>query len=116
MDIFLRYLGVIVVGGLLCVIAQILIDKTKLTSARILVIYVVAGVVLSAIGVRRCRLQALDMLCLKELLRPQRSWASEEFSPAGWGMWLPVLLWQLCSASLLPWYQNRRQKNLNFIK
>ena len=51
MDIFLRYLGVIVVGGLLCVIAQILIDKTKLTSARILVIYVVAGVVLSAIGV-----------------------------------------------------------------
>lgn len=51
MDIFLRYLGVIVVGGLLCAIAQLLIDKTKLTSARILVIYVVAGVVLSAIGV-----------------------------------------------------------------
>lgn len=51
MDIFLRYLGVIIVGGLLCVIAQILIDKTKLTSARILVIYVVAGVILSAIGV-----------------------------------------------------------------
>ena len=51
MDIFLRYLGAFVVGGLICLIAQILIDKTKLTSARILVIYVVAGVFLSAIGV-----------------------------------------------------------------
>ena len=39
-----------VVGGALCVIAQILIDKTKLTPARILVGYVVAGVILSAIG------------------------------------------------------------------
>lgn len=40
-----------VIGGLLCVIAQILIDRTKLTPARILVCYVVAGVVLGAIGV-----------------------------------------------------------------
>lgn len=40
-----------VVGGLLCVIAQILIDRTKLTPARILVSYVVAGVILGAIGV-----------------------------------------------------------------
>lgn len=39
-----------VIGGLLCVIAQILIDKTKLTPARILVTYVVSGVVLTAIG------------------------------------------------------------------
>lgn len=39
-----------IVGGLLCVIAQILIDKTKLTPARILVIYVVSGVVLTALG------------------------------------------------------------------
>ncbi len=39
------------VGGVLCVIAQILIDKTNLTPARILVSYVVAGVVLSAIGI-----------------------------------------------------------------
>ena len=37
-------------GGLLCVVAQILIDKTKLTPARILVAYVVAGVILTAIG------------------------------------------------------------------
>lgn len=39
-----------VIGGALCVIAQILIDKTKLTPARILVIYVVAGVILGAVG------------------------------------------------------------------
>ncbi len=40
-----------IVGGLFCVIGQILIDKTKLTPARILTGYVVAGVILSAIGV-----------------------------------------------------------------
>lgn len=46
----LPFLRAFLVGGLLCVIAQILIDKTKLTPARILVIYVVAGVVLGAVG------------------------------------------------------------------
>ncbi len=40
----------IIFGGLLCVIAQILIDKTKLTPARILVLYVVVGVILGAVG------------------------------------------------------------------
>ena len=45
------YLRAFIVGGLLCAIAQILIDKTKLTPARILVGYVIAGVVLSATGV-----------------------------------------------------------------
>lgn len=39
------------VGGAFCVVAQILIDKTKLTPARILVAYVVAGVILGMIGV-----------------------------------------------------------------
>lgn len=39
------------VGGAFCVVAQILIDKTKLTPARILVCYVCAGVFLGAIGV-----------------------------------------------------------------
>ena len=38
-------------GGAVCVIAQILIDKTKLTPARILVLYVVSGVVLGAVGI-----------------------------------------------------------------
>ena len=44
------YLKAFLVGGFLCVIGQILIDKTKLTPARILTAYVVAGVVLSAVG------------------------------------------------------------------
>ena len=44
------YIWAFVVGGLLCVVAQVLIDKTKLTPARILVIYVMAGVLLTGIG------------------------------------------------------------------
>ena len=43
-------LRAIIFGGFLCVIAQILIDKTKLTPARILVLYVVLGVFLGAVG------------------------------------------------------------------
>ncbi len=50
LDALLPYLRAFLVGGILCVIAQILIDKTKLTPARILVIYVVAGVILDAVG------------------------------------------------------------------
>lgn len=45
------YLKAFLVGGLLCLIGQILIDKTKLTPARILVSYVVIGVLLGAVGV-----------------------------------------------------------------
>ena len=45
------YLKAFLVGGLLCLIGQILIDKTKLTPARILVSYVVIGVFLGAIGI-----------------------------------------------------------------
>ena len=44
------YLKAFIVGGIFCVIGQYLIDKTKLTPARILVSYVVAGVFLSAVG------------------------------------------------------------------
>ena len=51
MDIFFQYLKAFLVGGALCLIGQILIDKTKLTPARILTSYVVAGVILGAIGV-----------------------------------------------------------------
>ncbi len=50
MSDFRTYIWAFVIGGLLCVIAQILIDRTKLTPARILVIYVVAGVILGAVG------------------------------------------------------------------
>jgi len=46
----MEYIKAFILGGLLCVIGQILIDKTKLTPARILVLYVVAGVVLGAVG------------------------------------------------------------------
>ena len=45
------YLKAFLFGGLLCAIGQILIDKTKLTPARILVIYVLAGIVLGAVGI-----------------------------------------------------------------
>ena len=45
------YLKAFIVGGILCLLGQILIDKTKLTPARILVSYVVAGVILQAVGV-----------------------------------------------------------------
>lgn len=44
------YVKAFVIGGILCVIGQVLIDKTKLTPARILVSYVVAGVILGAVG------------------------------------------------------------------
>ncbi|MBE6670420.1 MAG: stage V sporulation protein AE [Ruminococcaceae bacterium] len=47
----MKYFWAFVVGGSLCAIAQILIDKTKLTPARILTGYVVAGVILGALGV-----------------------------------------------------------------
>ncbi len=50
-DLLLPYFRAFLVGGALCVIAQILVDKTKLTPARILVIYVVAGVILGGLGI-----------------------------------------------------------------
>ena len=46
----MEYLKAFIVGGLICVIGQILIDKTKLTPARILVGFVVFGVIISALG------------------------------------------------------------------
>ena len=46
----MSYINAFLVGGALCLIAQVLIDKTKLTPARILVSYVVLGVFLGAIG------------------------------------------------------------------
>ena len=46
----MMYLKAFLVGGLLCLIGQILIDKTKLTPARILVSFVVAGVILTGVG------------------------------------------------------------------
>ena len=51
MDSFFEYLKAFAVGGVLCIIGQLLIDYTKLTPARILTSYVVAGVILGALGV-----------------------------------------------------------------
>ena len=51
MDLFLNCLYAFLVGGFICLIGQILIDYTKLTPARILVAFVVSGVILTAIGV-----------------------------------------------------------------
>ena len=48
---WMQLLRCFVVGGLICIVGQILIDKTKLTSARILVLFVTTGVILGAIGV-----------------------------------------------------------------
>lgn len=47
------YLKAFLCGGVLCAVGQILIDKTKLTPARILTGYVVAGVLLTALGIYR---------------------------------------------------------------
>ncbi len=47
----MKYVYVFAVGGLLCAIAQLLIDKTNFSPARIMVSYVVAGVILTALGI-----------------------------------------------------------------
>lgn len=51
MDIFYEYLRAFLVGGAICAVGQVLIDYTKLTPARILVSFVVLGVILGALGV-----------------------------------------------------------------
>lgn len=50
MELFWMFIKAFCVGGLICVIGQILMQTTKLTSARILVLFVVSGVALTAIG------------------------------------------------------------------
>lgn len=50
-EYLLNYLIVFTAGGLICVIAQVLIIKTKLTPARILVLFLIGGIVLQAVGV-----------------------------------------------------------------
>ncbi|MBE6789048.1 MAG: stage V sporulation protein AE [Ruminococcaceae bacterium] len=51
MEVAVNILKAFLVGGIFCAIGQILIDKTNLTPARILVAYVVAGVILGGIGI-----------------------------------------------------------------
>lgn len=51
MEVLWTYGKAFLVGGSLCLVGQVLIDKTKLTPARILTAYVVAGVILNAVGI-----------------------------------------------------------------
>jgi stage V sporulation protein AE len=51
MEMFSQFIRTFLCGGILCLIGQILIDKTSLTPAKILTLYVVGGVVLGAVGV-----------------------------------------------------------------
>lgn len=51
METFMEYFWAFVIGGAFCAVGQLLIDLTKLTPARILVIYVITGVVLGGCGV-----------------------------------------------------------------
>lgn len=46
----MEYIRAFVIGGLICVVGQLLIDLTKLTPARIMVLYVTSGVILGALG------------------------------------------------------------------
>ena len=50
MEMLIEYLKVFLTGGIICSIGQILIDKTKLTPARILVLFVVLGTIFTALG------------------------------------------------------------------
>ena len=50
MELIMEYVRAFLVGGIFCALGQVLIDYTKLTPARILVLYVVSGVVLGALG------------------------------------------------------------------
>ena len=65
MEMLLEYIKAFAVGGMLCVIGQVLIDTTKLTPARILTCYVVAGVALGALGIYQplADLRARARLC-----------------------------------------------------
>ncbi|MGI6668934.1 MAG: stage V sporulation protein AE [Acetivibrionales bacterium] len=47
----MSYLNAFLIGGAICAVGQVLIDKTKLTSARILVLFVTVGVILTGLGV-----------------------------------------------------------------
>lgn len=51
MSSFTEYIWVFIIGGLICVVGQLLLSYTRMTSARILVLFVTLGAVLSALGV-----------------------------------------------------------------
>lgn len=89
MDLFLEYLRAFLCGGLLCLIGQILIDRTTLTPAKILVIYVVSGVVLGGLGIYKYIVQwggagaTVPLTGFGYLLAKGVAQAVEEGGPAG---------------------------------
>ena len=86
----MNYFWAFVVGGGICVIGQLLIDLTGLTPARILTGYVVAGVILSAVGwyaplaeFAGCRCWASAICWRKACGRPSKRKEPSASSPAG---------------------------------
>lgn len=117
----IEYIKVFAVGGALCAIGQILIDKTKLTPARILTVYVVAGLILEAVGLTRLssngqeparpfRLPASAARSPRALKRPFRSLASSAHSPAASRQPQPVSVQPCSSASSSRFCSGRKQK------
>lgn len=51
MDLLMQYLKCFIVGGLICVIGQVLLDRTKLTNGKIMVLFLVSGAILQALGI-----------------------------------------------------------------
>lgn len=51
MELFIEYVKCFIVGGLICVVGQVILDRTKLTTGQIMVIFLLAGAFLQAIGV-----------------------------------------------------------------
>ena len=93
MEVFWEYARAFLCGGALCLIGQLLIDKTKLTPARILVLYVVSGVVLGGLGLYKyvvefggagatVPLTGFGYLLAKGARRPWTRWAYWAPSPA----------------------------------
>lgn len=93
MEVFWEYARAFLCGGALCLIGQLLIDKTKLTPARILVLYVVSGVVLGGLGLYKyvvefggagatVPLTGFGYLLAKGPPRPWTRWAYWVPSPA----------------------------------
>ena len=60
---WMQLLRCFVVGGVICIIGQILIDKTKLTPARILVVFVTAGAILGGLGVYKYLIDFEPTIC-----------------------------------------------------
>lgn len=84
----MHYLQAFITGGIICALSQILIDKTKLTPARILVSYVVLGVILTGLGLYQPLVDwggaAQPSRCSGLATRSPRAWRKASPSTACW--------------------------------